>query len=183
MTHHFSVVNHLITIIILGVDFLQGHNLVLNFSTNPVTLSSCSKVIPMGTTTNTCAELKPLLQAEQTRRAKFCAVMAVENTTVNLVNDAIISLFGGPASYEYPSHVPDPFIDIINEYSNLFHTIPGSTTLVYHQIPSQGSPIRVPPRRIQVHCKATIEQQIHQMLEQGIRRKLKSMDGTSSICA
>ena len=29
MTHHFSVVNHLITIIILGVDFLQGHSLVL----------------------------------------------------------------------------------------------------------------------------------------------------------
>jgi len=98
MTHQFSVVNQLITPIILGVDFLLGHNLVLNFSTNPITLSSCSKVIPMATTTNSCAELEPLLQAEQIRRAKFCAVMAVEDPAVNLFNDAIIPLFGGPAS-------------------------------------------------------------------------------------
>ena len=119
-------------------------------------------------TTNTCAELEPLLQVEQTRRAKFCAVMAVEDPALNLVNDAIIPLFGGPASYEYPSHVLDPFRDVINEYSNLFHTVSGSTTLAYHQIPTQGYPVCIPPRRILVHYKATIEQQIHQMLEQGI---------------
>ena len=40
MSHHFSVVNKLITPVTLGIDFLQRHNLVLDFSTNPVTLST-----------------------------------------------------------------------------------------------------------------------------------------------
>jgi len=61
MPHHFSVVNKLIIPIILGINFLQGHNLVLDFSTNPVTLSSSSKVIPLDTNPDIIAEIAPLL--------------------------------------------------------------------------------------------------------------------------
>jgi len=51
--------------------------------------------------------MKPLLRAEQLQRVKCCAVMAVEDPAVNLVDDAVIPLFGKPSSYKYPSHVPD----------------------------------------------------------------------------
>lgn len=100
MPHHFSVVNKLIIPIILGINFLQGHNLVLDFSTNPVTLSSSSKVIPLDTNPDIIAEIAPLLWAKQLRWAKICAVMAVEDPAINLVNEAIIPLFGGPVSCE-----------------------------------------------------------------------------------
>ena len=107
ITHQFSVVNKLITPVILGADFLQEHSLILNFSTNPVTVSCSSKSTPLIDPPDIPAEVEPILQAERSRQAKFCAVMAVEDPAVNIVNDAVIPLFGGPTLYEYPSHVPE----------------------------------------------------------------------------
>jgi len=69
----------------------------------------------MATTPDTCTEMESLLQAEQLQQTKFYAVMAVVDPAINVVNDAVIPLFGGPASYEYPSHVPDFFTDVINQ--------------------------------------------------------------------
>ena len=40
--------------------------------------------------------------------------------------------------------------------------------MAYHHIPTQGSPVHVPPRRIPAHYRETVEKQIHHMLEQGI---------------
>ena len=60
------------------------------------------------------------------------------------------------------------FSQVVNEYKHLFRTLPGSTTMAYHHIPTQGSSVRVPPRRIPAHYRETAEKQIHHMLEQGI---------------
>jgi len=58
--------------------------------------------------------MEPVLQSERLRQAKFCAVMIVEDPAVNIVNDVVIPLFGGPTLYEYPSLVPEIFMHAIN---------------------------------------------------------------------
>ena len=40
--HQFLVVDKLVTPVILGLDFLQQHNLVLNFASRPVTINNCT---------------------------------------------------------------------------------------------------------------------------------------------
>jgi len=64
MSHHFSVVNKLI---MLGTDFLQRHNLALDFSTNPVTLSTSSQATRRHANPGNSAAIEPFLQAEQLR--------------------------------------------------------------------------------------------------------------------
>ena len=50
----------------------------------------------------------------------------------------------------------------------LFKTLLGRTTAAHHYIPTNGSPTRVPPRRIPVHYKDEVQNQLQVMLEQGI---------------
>jgi len=44
-------------------------------------------------------------KAEQQRRAKNFSVMAITDPAVEIVKDAIIALFGGPITFEYPKDV------------------------------------------------------------------------------
>ena len=45
ITHQFLVVERLVTPVILGVDFLQQHNLVLNFASSPVAISNPTHLV------------------------------------------------------------------------------------------------------------------------------------------
>ena len=45
ITHQFLVVERLVTPVILGVDFLQQHNLVLNFASSPVVISNHTHLV------------------------------------------------------------------------------------------------------------------------------------------
>ena len=58
--------------------------------------------------------------------------------------------------------------EVLREYKYLFRSIPGATTLAYHHIPTTANPVQVPPRRIPGHYKQEVEQQICDMLQQGI---------------
>ena len=169
VSHKFVVVQDLITPGILGIDFLQQHNLILNFFTSPVTVSlpqpHLSPPIEIFTSP---PEMQHIVQAEQQRRAKVCSVMTVADPALEIVKDAVIPLFGEPVTFEYPGNIPSVFLPVVNEYTHLFRNSPGFTTIAYHHIPIQGSPVRVPPRRIPAHYRETVEKQIHQMLEQGV---------------
>ena len=44
----------------------------------------------------------------------------------------------------------------------------GATFVAHHYIPTVGSPVRVPPRRIPAHCHAQVQKMIEKMLEEGI---------------
>ena len=94
--------------------------------------------------------------------------MAVTDPAVEIIKDAVIPLFGAPVTFEYPDNIPPVFSQVVKEYKHLFQNLPGSTTMAYHHIPTQGSPVRVPLCRIPAHYKETVEKQIHHMLEQGI---------------
>ena len=66
-------------------------------------------------------------------------------------------------------------MDIIREYKSLFCSVPGKTDAIYHHIPTgTNKPIRVPPRRIPVHYKEVVQQQIAEMLQQGIIQESSS---------
>ena len=43
--HQFLVVDKLVTPVILGLDFLQQHNLILNFASRPVTINNCTQIV------------------------------------------------------------------------------------------------------------------------------------------
>ena len=45
---------------------------------------------------------------------------------------------------------------------------PGSTTVSEHFIPTSGTPVRVPPRRIPANYRLEVEKQIQTMLKEGI---------------
>ena len=169
VSHNFIVVQELITPAILGIDFLQQHNLILDFSTSPVTVAFPeSHPSPSIAPFTTPPEMQCIIQAEQQRRAKICSVMAVTDPAIEIIKDAVIPLFGDPVTFEYPDHIPPVFSQVVNEYKHLFRNLPGYTTMAYHHIPTQGSPVRVPPCRIPAHYRETVEKQIHHMLEQGI---------------
>ena len=72
---------------------------------------------------------------------------------------------------------PRPFC----QYKHLFRSLPGSTTIVYHHIPTHGSPVHVPPRRIPAHYRDTGETNSTNTGTRDYRGKLQSLDGTCCI--
>ena len=63
----------------------------------------------------------------------------------------------------------DAYMDTITEYKSLFCSVPGKTNAINHHITMGNSKaICVPPRRIPVHFKEDVQQQIAEMLQQGI---------------
>lgn len=102
--------------------------------------------------------MQQIVETEQQQKAKICSVMAIVDPAIEIVQDAVISLYGEPVTCEYPENVPTTLLPLVDEYILLFRNIPGSTTIAYRHISTQGSPVHVD----------TVEKQIHQMLEQGI---------------
>ena len=88
--------------------------------------------------------------------------MAVTDPAIEIVKDAVIPLFGDPVAFEYPRNIPSAFLPLVNQYKHVFRSLPGSTTIAYHHIiiPTHGSPVCVPPRRIPAYYRDTVEKQI-----------------------
>ena len=83
VSHKFVVVEELITPAILGIDFFQQHNLILDFSTSPVTVSFPQPHLSPPTEMSTSPpEMQHIVQADQQRRAKVCSVMAVADPAI-----------------------------------------------------------------------------------------------------
>ena len=163
--HNFLVVESLVTPAILGTDFLQKHGLTLDFTATPVAVYQQGNELY---NTENSEEIKLVWEAECQARKKRVAASVIEDEGAEAAEECTVPRFGGPAIYDFPKRQADTFSSLIKEYSDLFKTTPGSTTLAQHYIPTSGSPTRVPPRRIPAHYVEEVEQQIEEMLAQGI---------------
>ena len=163
--HNFFVVDNLITSVILGVDFMQKHGLVLNFSHSPVQVlynnnnEKCNK--PDGLST-----FLPIIQRAKST-SHFSA--ATKSQDEDVVDECAVPNFGNlMASFELPECPRSELRTVVGEFKTLFRTLPGKTDYADHYIPTTGSPVRVPSRRIPEQCRSKVEEQIKSMLQQGI---------------
>ena len=163
VTHPLIIVPSLIAPVILGLDFLQKHGLVLDFTASPVKIRSC-------TNQPTCVQdVKPLLDSVRQVKNKICAVKAIAETTEESIDDCAVPLFGkNLVEFDMPVCAIPTFLPILNDYKSLFRTSPGRTTVAEHFIPTTGTPVKVPPRRIPANYRAEVESQIQFMLQEGI---------------
>ena len=73
--------------------------------------------------------------------------------------------FGDTVCYELPECPQSSLAQIVQANQDLFRTTPGAA---YHYIPTTGTPVRVPPRRIPAYYRTQVKCQIQDMLRQDI---------------
>lgn len=162
--HDFLVVDQLVAPVIVGVDFLQKNGLVLDFSSSPVKIcsnSTSSSQMPNKTVTS-------VYHPQYQPAAQVSIITANCSQTANTMDDCAVPSFGEAVRLELPQS-PNPKLAVtIRKFKHLFRTSPGATSVAYHYIPTVGSPVRVPPRRIPAHYRAQVQKMIEKMLEEGI---------------
>ena len=170
VTHSFIVVNTLITPAILGIDFLQQHSIKIDFATTPIKLS----VSPGagGKILDPC--VRSVMEAENTLCTKHCAVTSLSSTIEDQVEDYVIPVFSDACSVEFPECKMSNLQPVVYEFQQIFKTTPGKTNASYHYISTTGPPVRVPPRRIPIHYREEILDQLQSMLDQGIIKQSNS---------
>ena len=88
VNHNFVVVHSLIAPVILGVDFLQKYNLVLDFTSNPVSITP--------KTANERVALPKIMKPimDTCKKAKISAVEAFDEPAGETIDSCAIPLFG-----------------------------------------------------------------------------------------
>ena len=170
MLHNFVVLNSLVVPVILGVDFLQTHGVLLDFSTTPVKFGT-TNVPDVSSNQELC--IVAIYKAEQTEKIKRCPIAVLQDVT-DVVDECAISWFNKEDGIELP-HSTNTHLQQLLQYQQLFRCSPGKTSLAQHYIPTQGSPVHVPPQRIPAHYKTQIEAQIQDMLNKGIIEESSSL--------
>ena len=166
MSHNFVVVNSLVVPVILGVDFLHTHGLSLDFSTVPVKINPTKS--PHGNTEQDPAAIA-IYNAQHADKLKRCPIAVLQDAKdSDIVDECAIPWFNRDDLVELPNSSNNALRQLIDEHQQLFRCSPGKTSLAKHFIPTQGSPVRVPPRRIPAHYKAQVQEQIQDMLNKGI---------------
>jgi len=162
--HNFVVVDSLVVPVILGVDFLQTHGVMLDFSTTPVKIDATKTPnVPLIQDASTAA----LYKAEQAEKMKRYPITVLQDIK-DIEDECAIPLFNQEDVIELPQSSNPNLQHLLRQYQLLFRCSPGKTTLAQHYIPTHGSPVRVPPRRIPAHYKTQIQTQIQDMLNRGI---------------
>ena len=164
VSHNFVVLHSLIAPVILGVDFLQKYNFVLDFTSNPVKITPK----PVDELEALPKSMKPLIDA--CKKTRICAVEAYDEPAGEAIDSCAIPLFGKVTlpTYDVPKCTNKILLAVLEQHKDLFSTTPGHTELAEHFISTTGTPVKIPPRRIPANCRAEVEEQIQTMLKEGI---------------
>ena len=163
LMHEFVVVDSLVAPVILGVDFLQGNGLVLDFTQTPVMVRHATAK-PTMPPSQACAQVIPIYQDECRMQARACAITALDQPGEDMVDDCAVPNYTQPPSIELPDCQESSLSAVVAEHKDLFHTTLGHT----QEAPTTGNLVRVSPRRVPAHYRAEVDRQIQTMLEQGI---------------
>ena len=166
--HNFFVVHDLIAPALLGVDFLQHHSLVLDFSEQTVQVYPKGKHIPVEQ-----QQLKQIVDDAHNNKPHVGLITALSTDSGAMPEECAIPDFGAPNTYKLPENCGD-FRQLVKEHKTLFGIIPGKTMLDCHYISTKGPPIRVPPRHIPGHYRQEVVRQIELMLTQGVIKESSS---------
>ena len=139
LLHEFLVVENLVAPVILGVDFLHGNELMLDFTRGHVVVHRANPSLPV-------AQILPLYQAERKSQARACAITALEQPGTDVVDECAVPNYDDSPSLELPECPVPAFHSVVMEYHDLFCITPGVTEEAYHFIPTTGNPVRIPPR-------------------------------------
>ena len=96
--HSFVLVQLLITPVILGIDFMQKHGLVLDFTTTYIII--CIQTIHVNCQPD--HDLEPLLSAMRKVKLKVAAIPSISQS---IEDDCEIPIFYALPSYELPNVV------------------------------------------------------------------------------
>ena len=99
--HQMIVVRSLITQVILGIDFLQKHGLVLDFTTMPVNITAHARGSGDDSQRQ---ELQSIVQSARKVKAKVCAVEAKIQPTEQVIDDCAIPQFSAAPSFHFELH-------------------------------------------------------------------------------
>ena len=153
--HNFVVVHSLITPVILGIDFLQKHGIVLDFTTTPVTIQ------PTNPPPNIPPGVQPILESARHTISKVYS-------SEDIIDNCAVPLFDAVITYDMPQCQDPDLTTLLYTHRELFRNTPGKTNITEHFIPTVGNPVKIPPQRIPANYRAEIEHQISSMLQQGI---------------
>lgn len=169
--HNFVVVENLVAPVILGVDFLHANSLVLDFARFPIMIRQATS---QPTQPQRQLVVEPLWEAERNVQGKACAIRAYDEFQTDMVEECAVPQYEQPPQIELPECNKPCFLSVLNTYQHLFHTKPGVTDAAYHFIPTMGSPVRVPPRRVPAQYREEVQKQISSMLKEQIIRESSS---------
>ena len=139
LMHEFVVVDSLVAPVILGVDFLQGNGLVLDFTQTPVMVRHATAK-PTMPPSQACAQVMPIYQDERRMQASACAITALDQPGEDMVDDCAVPNYTQPPSIELPDCQESSLSAVVAEHKDLFHTTPGHTGGPHHRQPCESFP-------------------------------------------
>jgi len=143
--HEFVIVPDLIIAAILDVDFYN--NIHFGWTSKLTQFLYCHEK-----SITSFSVVRPVVDADIKAKSKLCAMMAVTDPAIDVVEECMVPKFRKSPSLEFPELVLAFLTSLVHQYKLLFNTTPGAATMAtFHHIPTTGSPVRILPRRILVH--------------------------------
>ena len=152
------VAEQLLMPVILGVDFLSKHSVTVVFDRS-------LSYVRIGTVV-----VHTVGRQDEVNSCYAVSTKQSDSEEKDATEECAVPRFGEEPSHDIPV-CPVELQNVVEEYRQLFSTVPGFTEVAHHAIPTANNPpVRVPPRRIPAQCREEIEHQLQEMLDRNIIR-------------